>query len=184
MKPTLHKGQLTTWKDDRGFGFIKPDGGGKEVFLHISALKGAGRRPTLGDTILYEQVIEANGKIRATKASIQGVVPQTSSTKRRNRKGGSLKTAVGVVILAAIALFSRSPFPPPISRSPFPPPITSIMKPGCMIKGNISIATGNKFYHLPGMEDYGSTVIDPLKGERWFCTEKEAIAAGWRKAPR
>ncbi|MDJ1170725.1 cold shock domain-containing protein [Roseofilum sp. BLCC_M154] len=36
MKPTLHKGQLATWKDDRGFGFIQPDNGGKEVFLHIS----------------------------------------------------------------------------------------------------------------------------------------------------
>ncbi|MBE9208170.1 cold shock domain-containing protein [Nostoc sp. LEGE 06077] len=175
MKPILHKGQLTTWKDDRGFGFIKPDGGSKEVFLHISALKGAGRRPKVGDTILYEQVFEPNGKISATKASIQGVVPQASSTKRKNRKGGSLKTAVGVVTLAAIALFSRSPFPSPI---------TSIMQPGCMIKGNISIATGKKLHHLPGMEDYGSTVIDPLKGERWFCTEKAAIASGWRKAPR
>ncbi|MBD2435341.1 cold shock domain-containing protein [Nostoc sp. FACHB-110] len=175
MKTALHRGKLTTWKDDKGFGFIKPDGGGKEVFLHISALKGAGRRPKLGDTILYEQFVESNGKIRATKASIQGVVPQASSIKRHKTKGGALKIGVGVVSLAAIALFTRSPFPSPI---------TSIMQPGCMIKGNIAIGTGNKLYHLPGMEDYGSTIIDPLKGERWFCTEKEAIASGWRKAPR
>lgn len=45
MKPLLSKGKITTWKDDRGFGFIKPDNGGKEVFLHISAIKRAGRRP-------------------------------------------------------------------------------------------------------------------------------------------
>ncbi|NER31568.1 MAG: cold shock domain-containing protein, partial [Symploca sp. SIO1C4] len=45
MKHILYKGQLVAWKDDRGFGFIKPDDGGKEVFLHISTLKGADRRP-------------------------------------------------------------------------------------------------------------------------------------------
>jgi len=41
------RGKLTTWKDDRGFGFIKPDQGGKDVFLHISAVNGASRRPKL-----------------------------------------------------------------------------------------------------------------------------------------
>ena len=39
-------------------------------------------------------------------------------------------------------------------------------------------------FYLPGMEAYQSTVIDPARGERWFCTESEAIASGWRKAPR
>lgn len=26
--------------------------------------------------------------------------------------------------------------------------------------------------------------ICPEKGERWFCTEKEAVEAGWRKSKR
>jgi hypothetical protein len=26
------------------------------------------------------------------------------------------------------------------------------------------------------------TLIEPEKGERWFCSEAEAIAAGWRKS--
>jgi cold shock CspA family protein len=179
MKPVLHKGQLVTWKDDRGFGFIKPDDGRKEVFLHISALKGAGRRPKVGDTILYELVTEADGKVRASKASIHGVAPQPLPTKQKVKKRGLLETVIGIGVLAAIVLFTME-----FSRSRSPSPITSITKPGCTIKGNISINTGNKVYHLPGMEDYEATAIDTASGERWFCTESEAIANGWRKAPR
>ena len=179
MKPSLQKGQLTTWKDDRGFGLIKPDNGGKEVFLHISALKGSGRRPKVGDTILYEQVADSNGKILAARASIQGIAPQPLATKRKNIKSSSLETVAGVVVLSAIALFIMQ-----FSRSRFPSPTTSITQPGCVIKGNISFETGNKLYHFPGMEDYESTVIDPASGEKWFCTESDAIANGWQKAPR
>ena len=45
MEPFLNKGKLIEWKDDRGFGFIKSDDGDKQVFLHISVLNRAGRRP-------------------------------------------------------------------------------------------------------------------------------------------
>jgi len=58
----------------------------------------------------------------------------------------------------------------------------SFHPPGCDIKGNISLTTGEKIYHMPGDEFYDSTVINLRKGERWFCTEDEAIANGWRKS--
>lgn len=51
----------------------------------------------------------------------------------------------------------------------------------CTIKGNIS-STGEKIYHMIGCGSYTKTVIDESKGEKWFCTEQEAINAGWRKA--
>ena len=51
----------------------------------------------------------------------------------------------------------------------------------CTIKGNIS-TSGEKIYHLPGCGSYAKTQIDESHGERWFCTESEAQAAGWRKA--
>jgi hypothetical protein len=54
--------------------------------------------------------------------------------------------------------------------------------PGCDIKGNISLKTGERIYHLPGQRYYGKTVISPEDGEAWFCTEAEARANGWRKA--
>lgn len=49
----------------------------------------------------------------------------------------------------------------------------------CDIKGNI---TSEKIYHVPGGQFYEKTVIDESKGEKWFCTEEEAVAAGWRKS--
>ena len=51
----------------------------------------------------------------------------------------------------------------------------------CRIKGNIS-AKGERIYHVPGQDHYDETVISTWKGERWFCSEAEARAAGWRKA--
>jgi hypothetical protein len=54
---------------------------------------------------------------------------------------------------------------------------------GCTIKGNIS-KKGERIYHLPGQENYDDIVITLSKGERWFCSEEEAVNAGWRKAKR
>ena len=51
----------------------------------------------------------------------------------------------------------------------------------CIIKGNIS-SKGEKIYHVPGGRWYGRTKIDTTKGERMFCTEQEAVSAGWRKS--
>lgn len=51
----------------------------------------------------------------------------------------------------------------------------------CVIKGNIS-NRGEKIYHVPGQRSYKATKIDLKRGERWFCTEKDARKAGWRKA--
>ena len=53
---------------------------------------------------------------------------------------------------------------------------------GCVIKGKISYSGGQRIYHVPGQHYYDQTVIDPAKGERWFCSEAEAQAAGWRRA--
>mgnify|MGYP000728184890 CR=1 FL=1 len=182
MKPVMHKGRLVAWKDDRGFGFIKPYDGSKDVFLHISALKKASRCPKVGNTIFYELTTQVDGKVSAFNASIEGVGIRLLPTHRANIRG-LLKTVIGTIIVAGFFTMesSRSNSSPITSITK---PITSNRKPGCTIKGNISISTGKKLYHLPGMEDYKSTRIDPAKGERWFCTESEAIANGWRKAPK
>jgi endonuclease YncB( thermonuclease family) len=52
-------------------------------------------------------------------------------------------------------------------------------KPDCPIKGNIN-SKGEKIYHAPWSRSYKQTRINTQKEERWFCSEAEALAAGWR----
>jgi endonuclease YncB( thermonuclease family) len=50
---------------------------------------------------------------------------------------------------------------------------------GCDIKGNVN-GEGERIYHTSASPAYRDTEIDEERGERWFCTEAEARAAGWR----
>ncbi len=61
-------------------------------------------------------------------------------------------------------------------------PASAVSTQPCDIKGNISINSGERIYHVPGQEFYNDTIIRTEYGERWFCSEAEARSAGWRKA--
>ena len=83
---------------------------------------------------------------------------------------------------AGIGVWQGAHLPPEAFRAgpaaDTPPQVSD----GCAIKGNIS--GSGRIYHMPGQRDYRATRIDERKGERWFCTEDEARAAGWRAARR
>jgi len=51
----------------------------------------------------------------------------------------------------------------------------------CAIKGNVN-RKGERVYHVPGQKYYNVTRMNKGTGERWFCTEDEAKAAGWRRS--
>lgn len=61
-------------------------------------------------------------------------------------------------------------------------PALAMISGECDIKGNISIGSGERIYHLPGQRYYDETIIRLEYGERWFCSEADAIAAGWRRS--
>jgi hypothetical protein len=54
--------------------------------------------------------------------------------------------------------------------------------PDCVIKGNVN-RNGERIYHMPGQHSYSAINMSKLE-KRWFCSEEEARAAGWRKAAR
>ncbi|MCR9294176.1 MAG: DUF1294 domain-containing protein [bacterium] len=66
------KGRIATWKDDRGFGFVSPDAGGDQVFLHITAFSKRGRRPDVDDVVTFEVGTDAEGRPQAKNVAFVG----------------------------------------------------------------------------------------------------------------
>ena len=53
----------------------------------------------------------------------------------------------------------------------------------CVVKGTVT-EEDQKLFLIPSDDDYHSREIDPARGERMFCSDDEAILAGWTRFPR
>ncbi len=103
MANNENKGFLKTWKDDRGFGFIKPEDGSDDIFIHISSLQDSARRPYRGDTIFYQVEHSEDGKTKAVNARIEGV--ESSPNKGASKKWLWLLAVVFGLVSAVAAAF-------------------------------------------------------------------------------
>lgn len=52
---------------------------------------------------------------------------------------------------------------------------------GCQIKGNLD-RLDKRWYHLPSFRHYDQVVINLEDSDRWFCSEEEAQAAGFKRS--
>lgn len=66
------KGKITRWYDDKGYGFIKPADGGKQVFVHIRAFASRNRRPAINQVVTYALSSDKQGRACATRATLAG----------------------------------------------------------------------------------------------------------------
>ena len=55
-------------------------------------------------------------------------------------------------------------------------------KEGCLIKGNYRSADNTRIFHTPDCYNYDKITIKPGTTDRWFCSEQEALNAGFRKS--
>jgi uncharacterized membrane protein YsdA (DUF1294 family)/cold shock CspA family protein len=62
-----YTGTLTSWTDDRGFGWIAADEGGEPVFAHIKAFGARAARPQANQRLSFEIELNPQGKKRATR---------------------------------------------------------------------------------------------------------------------
>ncbi|WP_425914986.1 cold shock domain-containing protein [Pseudomonas sp. GWSMS-1] len=77
------KGKIISWKDDKGFGFITPEGKSEQVFFHISSVKKAARKPEVGDVVIFEAAKDSQGRPKATHVLLEGVSLVNPGTSKR-----------------------------------------------------------------------------------------------------
>jgi uncharacterized membrane protein YsdA (DUF1294 family)/cold shock CspA family protein len=95
-----YQGKITRWNDNRGFGFIIPDGGGENIFVHISGFISGQRRPIDGEMVTYEVAINERKRVFATKVTFLG----TSVSNPGVSSGTMQATAVASLFLAFVGL--------------------------------------------------------------------------------
>jgi uncharacterized membrane protein YsdA (DUF1294 family)/cold shock CspA family protein len=100
------KGRISSWNDDKGYGFIAPLAGGDRAFIHIKAFANRSRRPSAGDLVTYFLARDARGRPCAERAVIAGV-PAPVKT-RRSAGVPSLLLASGFLLLVAGAAMASA----------------------------------------------------------------------------
>lgn len=87
------QGTLKSWNDAKGFGFILPEDGGDQLFVHISAMRGD-NRPQVGDAVVYAAGSDAQGRPRAQHMRHAGLSLDRPAIRRKpSSKPAALRSA-------------------------------------------------------------------------------------------
>ncbi len=97
------QGKVLNWNDDRGFGFVEPNGGGERAFVHIKAFKLRSRRPINGDVIIYELVRENNNRYKATNIQF---ARDTESLNKKNNAYSTNSLGIYFILIFCVALLA------------------------------------------------------------------------------
>ncbi|HEX9181321.1 MAG TPA: cold shock domain-containing protein [Burkholderiales bacterium] len=96
-----YQGRISGWNDDRGYGFITPNGGGARLFLHISAFKPGQRRPFGDELVTYEIVQDDKKGNRAANVAFVGLAAAPASKEGP----GFLRRLAPLALVAGVGLY-------------------------------------------------------------------------------
>jgi uncharacterized membrane protein YsdA (DUF1294 family)/cold shock CspA family protein len=102
--PARVEGTLTSWDDDRGFGFLTPASGRGRAFVHITAFGRGTARPRLGETFSYE--VDRHGDRGPAAVRVAAVGSRWSAPRARAprpTRSGKVALVVGLVVALGVA---------------------------------------------------------------------------------
>lgn len=132
---------------------------GKKVVIREQIIDTKGRPMGLvyvNETLVNEEILEAGwGRFHSDQTSAKDVLKTVYDKAKENSLG----------------IFSKKCYQK-----------VNPDNPKCNIKGNIDKNSDRRNYYHPGCVQYEFTIVEKDTGESWFCTEKEAQAAGFTRA--
>jgi len=102
-------GRITDWNDEKGYGFVAPNGGGDRAFVHIKAFERVSRRPVGGQLISYELATDEQGRFKAAGIRFVALRPKKDVSSNRAAWPRKVIGAAFLVLLALAWLSSRMP---------------------------------------------------------------------------
>jgi uncharacterized membrane protein YsdA (DUF1294 family)/cold shock CspA family protein len=96
-----YKGILIKWNVDKAFGFIQPNAGGADIFIHKSAIFNKKRAPQNNDIIAFSITKDKNGRRCASDATFSGEKLKKLQSKKNTSFSIYLPLLFLVVITAA-----------------------------------------------------------------------------------
>jgi uncharacterized membrane protein YsdA (DUF1294 family)/cold shock CspA family protein len=94
------KGKITSWNDEKGFGFITLSSGGNQVFIHIKAFRNRSQRPEINQLVSYSLSTDKHGRPYAKKAILAG--DRISQKSKSKSNTGFLSITVAVLFLVIV----------------------------------------------------------------------------------
>ena len=95
-----YKGTLIKWNVHKAFGFIKPKGGGADIFIHKSALSNKNRTPQMNDVITFSIIKGKNGQYCASDATFSG----EKLKDKKNKKSSHFSVYLSWLFLTVITV--------------------------------------------------------------------------------
>lgn len=108
----MNFGTIKHWNDGKGYGFITPDNGGGDVFLHIKAFTKRSHRPEVGQVVSYETTSGDKGRLRALHVQYmeKNEASSTHTKKRTILSGCALIYVVGVAVGVSLGKLPKYAF--------------------------------------------------------------------------
>jgi uncharacterized membrane protein YsdA (DUF1294 family)/cold shock CspA family protein len=94
------RGRIKFWNDEKGFGFITPASGAKQVFVHIKAFGNRSQRPVIGQLVTFSLSTDRQGRPCAVRVTRVG----EKSPGEIKRNDSLLLTAGAVLFLVIVGL--------------------------------------------------------------------------------
>lgn len=103
------RGRLVSWNDERGFGFIMPDGGGQDVFVHARAFARAGRHIEVGATYEFDLETGRDGRPGAKSVAFVPAEKTQPSLMSKLLQRGPRLLVIPAFIFIVIAISGVQP---------------------------------------------------------------------------